>query len=177
LLKVDVKDVNLRLNSVPPPAGSTSTKLSLSSSQNAPTVILRQLVTVRDLIDQSLDVVDVSTYTGDPLNASFIYGQLRLLRENLSEARLALKGEGEETKGKWWEDSVEESVSSNPSHHLYPGWTVPDGYDASHLTLHYLRIFPSIFRSPMPLWYYIYELLSQIHRPVLPPPFSPPKYL
>ncbi|KAK2767378.1 hypothetical protein FQN54_003534 [Arachnomyces sp. PD_36] len=112
--KIVKGDINLRLNSLPPPAGSTSTKLNLSSSPNSPTVILSQLVTVRDLIDQSLDVVDVSTYTGDPLNASFIYGQLRLLRENLSEARLALKGEGDETRGKWWETSVDENAFDPP---------------------------------------------------------------
>lgn len=64
--------------------------------------------------------MDVSTYTGDALDASFIYGQLRLLRENLSEARLALKGEGEEIKGKWWEDSVDENVSSNCLNSPYP---------------------------------------------------------
>lgn len=105
------KDINLRLNSLPPQPGSASTKLSLSSSPNSPTVILSQLVTARDLIDQSLDVVDVSTYTGDPLNSSFIYGQMRLLRENLSDARQALKGEGDQNKSKWWEDSVNENVS------------------------------------------------------------------
>lgn len=109
----DGKDINLRLNSLPPPPGSTSTKLSLSTSPNNPAIVLSQLVTVRDLIDQSLDVVDVSAYTGDPLNASFIYGQMRLLRDNLSEARQALKGEGDQNKGKWWEDSVNENVSLN----------------------------------------------------------------
>ena len=109
-----MKGVDIRLSSLPPPAGSASTKLCLSNSPDTPAVILHQLVTVRDLIDQSLDVVDVSTYTGDPLDASFISGQLRLLRENLSEARLALKGESEDTRGKWWEDSVDENVRFHP---------------------------------------------------------------
>jgi hypothetical protein len=110
LTLINSKGIDIRLNSLPPPTGSASTKLCLSNSPDTPPVILHQLVTVRDLIDQSLDVVDVSTYTGDPLDASFISGQLRLLRENLSEARLALKGENEEVRGKWWEDSVEEKV-------------------------------------------------------------------
>lgn len=122
LLKfVDAKDINLRLNSLPPPPGSTSTKLSLSTSPNNPAIVLSQLVTVRDLIDQSLDVVDVSTYTGDPLNANFIYGQMRLLRDNLSEARQALKGDGDQHKSKWWEDSVNEDVSLNLH---FPLWRI-----------------------------------------------------
>jgi hypothetical protein len=66
---------------------------------------------VRDLVNQSLDVVDVSTWTGDPLNASFIFGQLRLLHETITEARHMLKGENDNVQGKWWETSVEDNVS------------------------------------------------------------------
>lgn len=69
---------------------------------------------MRNLVNQSLDVVDVSTWTGDPLNASFIYGQLRLLYETLSEARQMLKGESDQVRGKWWETSALEDVCSAP---------------------------------------------------------------
>jgi hypothetical protein len=66
---------------------------------------------VRDLVNQSLDVVDVSTWTGDPLDASFIFGQLHLLHETIMEARHVLKGENDNVQGKWWETSAEDNVS------------------------------------------------------------------
>lgn len=73
--------------------------------------MLRQLASVRDSLNQSLDAIDVSTYTGDPHNANFISGQLHLLKENIAEACLALKGETDDTKGKWWDSNVDENVS------------------------------------------------------------------
>lgn len=69
-------------------------------------------MSVRDLVNQSLDIVDVSTWTGDPLNASFIFSQLHLLHETIIEARQMLKGEGDKVKGKWWDSSAAENVSS-----------------------------------------------------------------
>lgn len=68
-------------------------------------------MSVRDLVNQSLDIVDVSTWTGDPLNASFIFSQLHLLHETIIEARQMLKGDGDKIKGKWWETSASENVS------------------------------------------------------------------
>ena len=106
------KDVQLRLNSLPPPRGSVSTRLCLSTSPTAPELILPQLASARRLINDSLDVVDVSTWTGDPMNSNFISGQLRLLHEHLSEARQALKGDNGETKKSWWEESADENVRS-----------------------------------------------------------------
>jgi hypothetical protein len=60
--------------------------------------------------------VDVSTWTGDPLNASFISGQLRLLYENITEAKSMLKGEMDKMSP-WWENSADENVNC-PSLHL-----------------------------------------------------------
>ncbi|GAB1200143.1 hypothetical protein APSETT444_009510 [Aspergillus pseudonomiae] len=104
--KIVKGDIQLRLGSLAPARGSPTTRLCLSNSPGAPELVLHQLVSVRDLVNQSLDVVDVSTWTGDPLNASFIYGQLRLLYETLSEARQMLKGESDQVRGKWWETSA-----------------------------------------------------------------------
>ena len=59
-----------------------------------------------------MDIVDVSTWTGDPLNAGFIFSQLHLLLETISEARQMLKGESDETRGKWWDTSATEDVCS-----------------------------------------------------------------
>lgn len=87
--------------------------MNLSQSPEAPDLVLRQLVSVRDLVAQSLDIVDVSTWTGDPLNAGFIFSQLHLLLETISEARQMLKGEGDETRGKWWDTSATENVCSS----------------------------------------------------------------
>ncbi len=72
-----------------------------------------QLISVRHLINQSLDVVDVSTWTGDAHDANFISGQLRLLFDNIQEARQALKG-GDEIQGQWCESPVDEKVLIPP---------------------------------------------------------------
>ncbi|KAJ5735142.1 uncharacterized protein N7483_000267 [Penicillium malachiteum] len=89
--KVVKGDIHLRLPSLPTPRGQPSTRLTLSQ---APGLVLQQLVSVRNLVNQSLDIVDVSTYTGNPLDATFIFSQLHLLHETISEARHMLKGEG-----------------------------------------------------------------------------------
>lgn len=73
--------------------------------------MLGQMVAVRNSVNQCLDIVDVSTWTGDPLNATFIYSQLHLLHETITEARQMLKGE-DDIKGKWWETSADEDVSA-----------------------------------------------------------------
>lgn len=54
--------------------------------------MLDQLTTVRTLINTSLDIIDISRWTGDAKNAQFIAGQLRLLCENMLEAKKGLKG-------------------------------------------------------------------------------------
>ncbi|KAJ5384424.1 hypothetical protein N7517_002335 [Penicillium concentricum] len=112
--KVVKGDVQLRLASLPPPRGAPSTRLNLSQSPEAPELVLRQLVSVRDLVAQSLDIVDVSTWTGDPLNAGFIFSQLHLLLETISEARQMLKGDSDETRGKWWDTSATENMFDPP---------------------------------------------------------------
>lgn len=96
------------MTSLPPPRGANSIRLIVSGVPGAPELVLDQLVTVRNLVNQGLDVIDVSTFTGDPLNASFISGQLRLLYEHISEAKSMLKG-GAET-AKWWEQSADSNV-------------------------------------------------------------------
>lgn len=89
----------------------SSTRLSLSNLAGAPELLLKQLVSVRNLVNQSLDIVDVSTWTGDPLDARFIFSQLHLLHETIAEARQMLKGESDVIRGKWEENSAGENVS------------------------------------------------------------------
>ncbi|KAI9656945.1 MAG: hypothetical protein M1831_004493 [Alyxoria varia] len=103
-------DVNLKLTSVPLPRNATSHKLSISQQPQAPTLTLDQLTAARNLINASLDVIDVSTWTGDAKNADFISGQLRLLFDNVQEAKQALKG-GPNFQKSWWETPVDEAVS------------------------------------------------------------------
>ncbi|KAL8664459.1 MAG: hypothetical protein Q9202_003009 [Teloschistes flavicans] len=52
----------------------------------------------------ALDIIDVSAYTGDPKNGSFISGQLRLLADTIDEAKAVMKGGEDVVGGKWWED-------------------------------------------------------------------------
>ncbi|KAI9708753.1 MAG: hypothetical protein M1820_003708 [Bogoriella megaspora] len=100
-------DVQLRLPSLKPSPGATGFKVSVSSEPTAPTLVLQQLVSVRTLINACLDVVDASIWTGDAKNANFISGQLRLLHENMQEARLALKG-GPDVQKQWFEDPADD---------------------------------------------------------------------
>ncbi|KMU79116.1 hypothetical protein CISG_07282 [Coccidioides immitis RMSCC 3703] len=107
-------DVHLRLNSLPPPRGSHATRLCLFSSPTAPELILDQITLARRHINDSLDVVDVSTFTGDPMNANFISGQLRLLQEHIMEARHALKGDREDMRKPWNEGSADANAFDPP---------------------------------------------------------------
>ncbi|KAI9833328.1 MAG: hypothetical protein M1819_003723 [Sarea resinae] len=129
-------DIHLRLPSLPPPRGSPSYRLMLSSSPMAPSFALQQLSSVRNLINQSLDIVDVSLWTGSANDANFISGQLRLLFDNLTEAKVALNGW--DMHAKWWQDPVDEQtfeppLPSNVAFHLFI-------YEAAlHLTLRTLE--------------------------------------
>lgn len=102
-------DVQLRLQSLPPPRGQSSFKVSVSSAPTAPTLVLEQLTLVRTLINACLDVVDATRWTGDAGNANFISGQLKLLHDNVQEANQALKG-GSDVSKSWNEDSLDEKV-------------------------------------------------------------------
>ncbi|KAK3674344.1 hypothetical protein LTR78_005813 [Recurvomyces mirabilis] len=106
-------DVQLRLPSLPPPKGHTSYKLSISSSPTAPTLVLEQLTTTRTLINACLDVVDATRWTGDATNADFISGQLRLLHDNIEEAKTALKG-WTDNQHPWYNDPVDPAAFSPP---------------------------------------------------------------
>ncbi|KAK5164272.1 uroporphyrin-III C-methyltransferase [Saxophila tyrrhenica] len=106
-------DIYLRLPSLIPPRGQNAYKLSLSSLPTASTIVLEQLTTTRTLINACLDVVDATRWTGDAHNANFISGQLRLLHDNIQEAKSALKGwtEGQKT---WHEASLPADTFNPP---------------------------------------------------------------
>lgn len=108
------QDIQLRLNSIPPPRGSSSVRLCHSTAPTAPELVLQQLSNARRLVNDSLDIVDVTTFTGDPMNANFISGQMKLLADNLMEARQTIKGGCEEAKKPWYEDSADENVCVYP---------------------------------------------------------------
>ncbi|KAF1982878.1 hypothetical protein K402DRAFT_414751 [Aulographum hederae CBS 113979] len=92
-------DIKLRLPSLPPPPQTSSSPtppyypLLLSPSPNAQDLFLAPLITIRTLINSCLDLVDIATYTGDRTNAGFISSQLKLLSDNVKEARWLLKAE------------------------------------------------------------------------------------
>lgn len=104
-----VQDIKLRLPSLPPPRGAASYPLLISQAPEAPTLVVHQLTAARTHINSCLDVVDVTTWTGDSKNANFISGQLGLLYDNIEEARQALRG-ASDVRPQWWNNPVDEKV-------------------------------------------------------------------
>lgn len=144
------QDIQLRLASLPVPRGVPSTRLTLSQIPDAPDLVLQQLVSVRNLVNQSLDIVDVSTYTGDPLNAGFIFSQLHLLKETIGEARQMLKGDGNE-RGNWWETSASDNVGLLPTQGIAIASRTNEACRC--LTRRPRLIFHSIFLSQILRWF------------------------
>lgn len=70
---------------------------------------------VRTLINASLDIIDVSMWTGDCKNADFIAGQLRLLCENMQEAKQTLKGLVPGGADSWWQSPLDPEVLPSSS--------------------------------------------------------------
>lgn len=118
-----LQHVKLRLATLPPPRGAASVDLAISSAPHAPTLVVPQLTAVRTAINTCLDVIDVTAWTGDATDASFVAGQLRLLHDHIQEARHALKGHST-THPPWWDCPLDEHIfdpplPSNLSFHLF----------------------------------------------------------
>ncbi|WEW60533.1 hypothetical protein PRK78_006020 [Emydomyces testavorans] len=173
--KIVKGDIHLRMSSLPPPRGSNSTRICLSTAPTAPELVLDQLALARRQINESLDVVDVSTFTGDPMNASFISGQLRLLQDHITGARHALKGDREDMKKPWNEGSADVNVLGTPPlpFHWFRGFVnfVLKAFDPplpSHLSFHltiseaalvlYLRTLEATNPSEVPTTYFAPEI-------------------
>ncbi|KAJ4287023.1 hypothetical protein N0V90_012904 [Kalmusia sp. IMI 367209] len=115
--------VKLRLPSLPPPRGAAAVELAISSAPHAPTLVVHQLTAIRTAINTCLDVIDVTTWTGDATDANFVAGQLRLLHDHIQEARQTLKGYSG-TQPPWWQDPLDAHTFDPPlppnvSFHLY----------------------------------------------------------
>lgn len=110
------QDIQLRLQTLPPPRSLPAYPLHIQT----PLPPVPQLCALLTLLNQALDVIDISTWTGDPHNGSFITGQFRLLAEAIDDARQVLKGGEDAPGGKWWEDEGlaegDESVCSCSIH-------------------------------------------------------------
>lgn len=95
---------------------SPSTHISFTSSPGASQLVLPQLLAIKSLINDSLDIIDVSRWAGQSTDSSFIAGQLTLLHENLREAKACIKGPvpGQAPEaipgGEWWTNSAHEGV-------------------------------------------------------------------
>lgn len=133
------QDIHLRLVTLPPntPRGTTtstpSTRLIFSASPTSPDILLPQLLTVKSMVNNSLDIIDVSRWTGHSTDSSFISGQLKLLHDHLREANACLKGPipGSDQPPipgtDWWVDSPDENVFQPPlGEHLSLHFTVQD---------------------------------------------------
>ena len=105
--------MKLRLASLPPPRGASSVELAISSAPHAPTLTIPELTAVRTAINTSLDVIDVTTWTGDASDANFVASQLRLLHDHIQEARQALKGHPS-TQPPWWERPLDGHIFDPP---------------------------------------------------------------
>jgi hypothetical protein len=103
-------NVKLRLSSLPPPRGCPTYDLVISSAPHAPTLVVPQLTSVRTLINTCLDVIDVTTWTGDSTDANFVAGQLRLLYDHIQEARQTLKGSSD-LQPSWWQHALDDKVT------------------------------------------------------------------
>jgi hypothetical protein len=132
--KIVKGDIHLRLMSLPPNTPRTQTNsnpathLAFAPSPTAPDLVLPQLFAIRSLVNDSLDIIDVSRWAGQATDASFISGQLRLLHDNLSNAKAYMKGPvagqaSDVPGGEWWTSSVDAKVFQPP---------LPD-----HLSLHF----------------------------------------
>ncbi|KAF1841494.1 uncharacterized protein K460DRAFT_434606 [Cucurbitaria berberidis CBS 394.84] len=116
-------NIKLRLTSLPPPKGSHTYDLTISSAPQAPTLVVPQLTNLRTSINSCLDVIDVATWGGDATNASFVAGQLQLLHDHILEARQALRGYSD-VQMTWWENPVDENtfdppLPANVSFHMF----------------------------------------------------------
>ena len=103
------KDIALRLATLPPPRSAQSYPLHIENP-----LCLPQLAVLLTLLNQSLDIIDISTWTGDAKDGSFIAGQLRLLADSIDEARQTLKGGEDVVGGKWWDPREEDDVCPSP---------------------------------------------------------------
>ncbi|KAJ6280631.1 uroporphyrin-iii c-methyltransferase [Bipolaris maydis] len=116
-------NIKLRLASLPPPKGSLTWDLVISSAPHAPTLVVPQLTSVRTSINSCLDAIDVATWGGDATNAQFVSGQLQLLHDHIIEAQAALKGHSP-VQPSWWDNPVDENtfdppLPANVSFHLF----------------------------------------------------------
>lgn len=110
-------DMKLRLHTLPPPKGSNGPyQLVISGLPQAPPLILEQLTIVRESLGACLDVMDASSMGGNPNDANFVLGQLRLMNLNMEGARIALKG-GEGRVPAWYDTKVDENVSEKEDEH------------------------------------------------------------
>ncbi|KAL8916470.1 MAG: hypothetical protein Q9208_008502 [Pyrenodesmia sp. 3 TL-2023] len=152
-----LQDISLRISSLAPPRGQQSYPLHITSPLPLP-----QLSALLNLLDQTLDIIDISTWTGDPKNGSFISGQLRLLAETIDEAKTVMKGGEDVVGGKWWEDDFagDETVRPNPPFsyphvmHLEMSYTVCRTLSLSLISRPRIKNIlietPKIFTPPLP---------------------------
>lgn len=107
------QNVKLRLSSLPPPRGASTYDLTISTALTAPDLVIHQLSSVKNAINNSLDVIDVTTWAGDAHSANYIAGQMQLLADNIQEARQALRGYSD-VQMPWWQNPIDDKTFDPP---------------------------------------------------------------
>ncbi|KAI9745308.1 MAG: hypothetical protein M1818_001588 [Claussenomyces sp. TS43310] len=97
--------LNLHLRTHPP--------LSLTLDHDHP-ILLQPLISLRNLLNQSLDCVDIARWTGDKHSAQFISSQLRLLHTIIAEANSLLRGPAPPVADETWTHDPLDPASFDP---------------------------------------------------------------
>lgn len=100
------------------------------------------------------------------MDAHFISGQLRLLQDHLSGARRSLKGDGEDAKIPWCEESADENVSFDTcKEHTSLFWSLIQQQSFDPPPPHYLSFHLSIFDAALVLQLRTLEPVLSSHTP------------
>lgn len=143
------QDIQLRLRSLPPPPGLASYPIRIQES-----FLIPQLSQLLVLLSKCVDIVEMSTVTGDPHNGPFIAGQLGILADLIDDARRVLKGGEAIVGGRWWEDHLQSTVcmsGSPPTFRTKIGLQVPQTVNEMILTFRVLSIARSSSQLVCPL--------------------------
>lgn len=146
------QSLQIRLPTLPPPRSHPHPSYPITLSAPLP---LPQLSHLHTLLNNALDIIDISRWTGDPQNPSFISGQLRLLADTLDEARQTLKGGAGVVGGNWLDDGDGDSQGEGKEQGVFepplpPNLSIHLSIADAALILHIRTLAPSPSSTDLP---------------------------